>query len=113
MAQADLSKLRKELRSLGDKVEDLTAACLGTNLPRDAKDKLMVGLHADIMDRFDALEDSFAAVHDTTDEPSEDGETIERFQEELRYQQSKIEDMRDAKYVSSTTVMIQRKTDRK
>lgn len=97
MAQSDLSKLRKELRSLGDKLEDLTAACLGNNLPLDARNTLMVGLHADIMDRFDDLEDSLAAFHDNTDGPSDDGERIERPEEELAYQHSKVEDMRDAK----------------
>ena len=107
MAQSDHSKLRKELRSLGDKVEDLTGACLSINMPRDAHNTLMVGLHADIMDRFDALEDSFAAVHDTTNGYSDDGETIERLKEELQYQHRKIEDMRESKYVFSSSIMIQ------
>ena len=97
MAQSDYKKLRKELRRIGDRLEELTAACLGNNPPGDGQNTLMVGLYADIVDRFDGLEDSFAAVHDNTDGPSDDRKTIERLEEELAYERGQVKDMRDAK----------------
>ena len=78
-------------------MEDLTGVCVSTAVPWDAHNPLMVGLSADIKDRFDDLEDSFAAIHDKANGPSDGKDTIEQLERELEYQNSKIQNMRDAK----------------